>query len=116
MIYLNAFILVGTICLIGQLILDNTKLTSGHVTSIFVVCGSILGFFGLYTPLRDWAGAGASLPIISFGDLLFKAGYEGFKQMGYLGIFTNLLTLTSAGIVASIIFAFLVTIFSKPKD
>lgn len=116
MTYLNSFILVGLICLIGQLILDNTKLTPGHVTSIFVVIGTILGFFGLYTPIREWAGAGASLPIVSFGDLLFQAGYEGFKQMGYLGIFSNLLTLTSAGIVASIVFAFLVTIFAKPKD
>ena len=116
MTFLNAFLLVGTISLIGQLILDNTKLTPGHITSIFVVLGSLMGFFGLYEPLRNWANAGASIPIISFGDLLFKSGLVGFKEGGILGIFTNLLSLTSAGITASIVFAFFLTIFSKPKD
>ena len=116
MIYLNAFLFCGLVCLLGQMILDNSKLTPGHVTSIFVVVGAIMAFFGLYEPLRAWAGAGASLPIVSFGDLLFKAGYEGFKDMGILGIFANFFQTTSAGITASIIFSFIFSLFSKPKD
>ena len=116
MIFFNAFLLLGIICLIAQIILDNTKLTPGHVTSLFVVLGAILGFFNLYEPLRTWAGAGASLPIISFGDLLFNAAYEGFKSAGTLGMFENILTTTSAGISSAIIFAFAFAIFAKPKD
>lgn len=114
--YLNAFLFCGFICLIGQMILDNSKLTPGHVTSIFVVLGVILAFFELYEHIRNWAGAGASLPIISFGDLLFKGGYEGWKNAGILGIFKNFYTTTSAGIAASVIFSFLFAVFSKPKD
>ena len=116
MIYFNAFLFCGLVCLIGQIILDNSKLTPGHITSIFVVIGALMAFFGLYEPIRKWAGAGASLPIVSFGDLLFKAGYEGFKDGGIIGIFTNFLTTTSAGISASVIFSFLFTLFSSPKD
>ena len=116
MIYLNAFLFCGLICLIGQIILDNTKLTPGHVTSIFVVVGAVMAFFGLYEPIREVAGVGAALPITSFGDLLFKGGYEGFKQMGALGIFSNFYTTTSAGIIASIVFASIFTLFSRPKS
>ena len=116
MIYLNAFLFVGVICLIGQIILDNTKLTPGHVTSIFVVIGAILAFFNFYEPLRDWAGAGASLPIVSFGDLLYKAALEGFNKEGFLGIFKNLLTLTSAGITFTIIISFIFAFIFNPKE
>ena len=114
--YLNAFLFCGIVCLIGQIILDNSKLTPGHVTSIFVVIGALMAFFNLYEPIRSWAGAGATLPIVSFGDLLFKGGYDGFKDSGILGIFKNFYTTTSAGISASVIFSFLFTIFSRPKD
>ncbi len=116
MTFIYAFLLVGFICLIGQIILDNTKLTPGHVTSIFVVIGAILGFFNLYEPLRELAGAGASLPIMSFGDLLYNGALEGFKEFGILGIFKGIFTLVSAGITASIVFAFIFTIFFSPKE
>ncbi|MGM9834557.1 MAG: SpoVA/SpoVAEb family sporulation membrane protein [Bacilli bacterium] len=116
MIYLNAFLVVGTICLIGQIIMDHTKLTNGHITSIFVVMGVVLGFLGLYDNISEFSKVGASIPITSFGNLLYKACIEGFEQNGFLGMLTNLLTTTSAGICSAIIFAITVTIFFKPKD
>lgn len=116
MIYLNAFIFVGTICLIGQIILDNTKLTPGHITSIFTVLGALLSFLGIYELFSEWAGVGASVPITSFGNLLYQACLEGYKTNGILGMFTNLLSTTSGGISSAIIFAAILSIFFNPKD
>jgi stage V sporulation protein AE len=116
MIYLNAFLFVGTACLIGQLILDNSKLTPGHVTSIFVSIGAILSFLGIYKYFIEWAKIGASVPILSFGNLLYQAALEGFYANGFLGIFTNMFKTTSGGISEAIIFAFIMTIIFKPKD
>lgn len=114
--FIGAFVFGGLICLIGQLILDNTKLCPGHVTSIFVVLGSILGFFGVYDVLLNIAHAGANIPITSFGNLLFQAAYEGFQTKGILGIFTNMLSTTSGVISACLIFSFIITLFCKAKD
>ncbi len=116
MIYLNAFLFVGTICLIGQLILDNTTLTPGHITSLFTVLGAFLGFLGVYESFIDWAGVAASVPITSFGNLLYKACYEGYQMNGVLGMFTNLLSGTSGGISSAIIFAAFLTLFFKARD
>lgn len=116
MIYINAFILVGLISMIGQLILDNTKLTPGHITSLFVCLGAILSFFGLYEHLINFSKIGSSIPITSFGNLLYLAAYEGFKTKGIIGLFSNMLVTTSAGISSSVIFGFLVSIFFKSKD
>lgn len=116
MIYINAFLIVGFISMLGQIILDNTKLTPGHITSLFVVLGAILSFFGLYEKIIDFSKIGSSIPITSFGNLLFLASYEGFKSKGILGIFSNMLSTTSAGISASVIFGFFVGIFFKSKD
>lgn len=116
MIFLNAFLLSGFICMIGQFILDNTKLTPGHVTSIFTVCGAILSFFGIYKKMIEWAGAGATVVISNFGHLLYQAGIEGFHEFGILGLFSGLLTKSSAAIVSAIVFAFLFALVFKPKD
>lgn len=116
MIYINAFLFVGISCLIGQIILDNTKLTPGHITSIFVVFGAIFGFFGIYKIFIEWAKIGASVPILSFGNLLYQSALEGFKANGFLGIFTNMFKTTSGGISEAIVFAFLMTLVFKPKD
>ena len=116
MIYINAFLLVGFISMIGQLILDNTKLNPGHITSLFVCLGSILAFFGVYDMLVNFSKIGASVPITSFGNLLYLAAYEGYKTKGVIGIFSNMLVTTSAGISTSIIFGFLVSIIFKAKD
>ena len=116
MIYINSFILVGLVSMIGQLILDNTKLTSGHITAIFVCIGAILAFFGVYDSFITFSKIGSSIPITSFGNMLYKAAYDGYKSMGVLGIFSNMLVTTSAGISSSVIFGFLVSIFFKAKD
>lgn len=116
MSYIYAFLFVGLLCLIAQIIIDNTCLSFGHVTSMFVVLGAILGFFDLYDKIIDLAGAGASLPITSFGNLLYHAGLDGYLENGILGIFQNMFTTTSAGITATIVFAFIMTLLFKPKD
>lgn len=116
MIYLNSFLLVGTICLIAQIIMDNTKLTNGHITSIFVVLGSFLAFLGVYDYLIDFSNVGSSIPITSFGNLLYQACIEGYQTNGILGMFTNLLTTTSAGISSAVIFAIFFSVFFKPKN
>ena len=106
MIYLNSFIFAGTICLIGQLILDNTKLTPGHITSLFVVLGSLLDVFDVYDKFVLWAGGGALVPITSFGHLLIHGAMDTVNNYGTMGLFTGMFDLTSSGIVAAIIFAF----------
>lgn len=116
MIYLNAFIVVGLISMIGQMILDNTKLTPGHITSIFVVIGAILSFLGIYEIIADYSLVGSSIPITSFGNALYKAAYEGFQAHGFIGMFNNLLSTTSAGISGAIFFGFIFSLFFKIKD
>ncbi len=116
MIYINTFLLVGIICLIGQIILDNTKLTTGHITTAFTVAGAILAFLGLYEYLVEFSKIGSSVLITNFGNLLYKACLEGYNQNGILGMFTNILSTTGGGITASIIFASLLTIFFEAKD
>ncbi len=116
MTIIYSFLFCGLICLIGQIILDNTKFTFGHITSILVVVGSILCTFSLYDKIVKIVGIGASLPIMSFGNLLTKGVYEGFKAGGFIGIFTNILGEVSLGISSVIIFSFFLTLFFNPKD
>lgn len=116
MIYINAFIIVGLISMIGQIILDNTKLTPGHITSLFVCLGALLSFLGLYDKLIEFSKIGSSIPITSFGNLLYKASVEGFYSKGILGIFSNMLSSTSAGISSTFIFAFIISLFFKSKN
>ncbi len=116
MTFIWAFLIAGSFCLIGELILDNTKLTPGHITSLFTVIGCILAFFGLYDKLIDLAGGGASTIISNFGYLLYTGAYEGYLANGILGIFTGMLTKGGAAIVGSIVFAAILTLFFNPKD
>lgn len=116
MIYLNSFIFAGTICLIGQLILDNTKLTPGHITSLFVVLGSLLDVFDVYDKFVLWAGGGALVPITSFGHLLIHGAMDTVNNYGTMGLFTGMFDLTSSGIVAAIIFSFVLALIFSPKD
>lgn len=116
MIFLNAFLLSGLICAFGQVILDNTKLTPGHVTSIITVLGAVLSFFGIYEGLIKWAGAGATVVIANFGHMLYQSAIAGFHEFGILGLFSGLLTKSSCAIVSAIIFAFVLSFFFKPKD
>lgn len=116
MIYLKAFLICGTISLIGQIILDNTKLTPGHITSMFVVIGAILSFLGIYDILKDYSLVGSSIPITSFGNALYQAALEGYKDNGFIGIFSNILSTTSAGISAAIFFGFIFSVIGKARD
>lgn len=114
MIYLHAFIFCGLVCAIGQIILENTKMTPGDLNTILVICGAILSAFGLYKIFIDWAGGGATMPIMNFGHAVFQGAYNGLKQTGILGLLNGLLS-SSAILSATIIISFLVTIFFKPK-
>ena len=116
MIYINAFLLCGLICLIGQIILDNTKLTPGHITAMFVVMGAILSFLGIYEMLRDFSLVGSSIPITSFGNALYQASLEGFRENGVIGMFNNILSTTSAGISSAIFFGFMMSVFFRVRD
>lgn len=116
MIYLNAFIFAGVVCLIGQLILDNTKLTPGHITTIFVVLGSFLDIFNLYDRLILWAGGGALVPITSFGHLLIHGALDTAGSLGYMGLLMGMFDLTASGITAAIVFSFVLSLIFRPKD
>lgn len=105
---IKSFIFTGLICAIAQIIKDNTKLTSGHITSLFVVIGAFLGFLGIYDNIIDFFGGGANVVIMSFGNSLYNAAIEN-------GLF-NLLIGGSLGIVSSIMFAFIITLISRTKS
>ena len=104
--YLIAFAVGGTICALSQLLMDKTKLMPGRIMVILVVTGVVLGAFGIYEPFKEWAGAGASVPLLGFGNTLWK---------GLLGIFKGGLTASSAGICAAIVFGYLASLVSHPK-
>lgn len=113
--YVKAFIVGGLICVIGQLLLDLTKMGSARILVLFVTSGVILGALGLYPPLVEWAGAGASVPLIGFGNALAKGALEGAKSDGVLGAFTGGITATAAGIAAAVFFGYLNALLFKPK-
>ena len=116
MVYLYGAIYCGLICVIGQLIYDNTKLTAGHITSIFVVIGTLLDFGNLYDKLLVLCGAGASLPITSFGHSLIHGTMFETQGNGFLGMFMGMFNLTTPGITAAIVFSFIVALIFKPKS
>ncbi|MDG5787657.1 stage V sporulation protein AE [Evansella sp. AB-P1] len=115
MAFVWAFIVGGIICVIGQLLMDVMKLTPGHTMSTLVVSGAILDGLGLYEPLIDFAGAGATVPITSFGNSLVHGALAEAEQHGMIGIMTGIFEVTSAGISAAIIFSFLAALIFKPK-
>jgi len=114
-IYFWAFVVGGLICVVGQLLLDVGKFTPAHTISIMVVVGAVLAGFGLYEPLIDFAGAGATVPITSFGNSLVHGALAEAQQTGLVGILTGIFEVTSAGISAAIIFAFMAALLFKPK-
>lgn len=114
--FLLAFLFAGSLCAIAQVILDNTKLTPGHITSIYTVMGAFLSFLGVYDNLISKFGAGATSLISNFGHMLYSSALQGYQEEGLLGIFTNMLTKSSAAITGAIVFAFLIAIVFKPKD
>ena len=113
--FIWAFIIGGFICVIGQIMMDIFKLTPAHTMSTLVVLGAILGGFGLYDSLVKFAGAGASVPISSFGNSLVKGALMEAEQTGIIGVLTGLFEITSAGVSTAIIFAFIASLIFKPK-
>lgn len=116
MIYLYSFIFCGFVCLIGQLILDNTKLTPGHVTALFVIIGAFLDIFGIYDSLIEIFGGGALVPITSFGHSLIHGALNSALDNGIMGLTIGMFSLTSAGIISAIVFAFFFSLIFKPKN
>ena len=110
-----AFVIGGIICVIGQLLFDVAKLTPGHTLSLLVVAGAILDGFGLYEPLIDFAGAGATIPITSFGNSLVHGALQEAELHGIVGVLTGMFELTSSGISAAIIFGFIGALIFRPK-
>ncbi|MBQ4062078.1 MAG: stage V sporulation protein AE [Christensenellaceae bacterium] len=113
--YFNAFWVGGLICVAGQLLLSLTKLTPARILVLFVTVGVFLGAIGVYKPLVEFAGAGASVPLTGFGNSLAQGAIEGVKQKGLLGAFTGGVSSTAAGITAAIIFGYLAAVIFKPK-
>ncbi len=116
MIFLKAFLIGGLICMIGQLLIDNTNLTPARILVLFVVLGVVLGGLGLYQPLVDWAGTGASVPLTGFGNTLVQGTKEAIREQGLLGVLTGPLSAGSAGITAAILSGIIVSLLAKPKS
>ncbi len=114
--YIWAFLVGGAICAIGQLLIDYTKLTPARILVSYVVTGVVLGGLGLYQPLLDFAGAGASIPLTGFGALLAKGVREAVAEKGIFGVFSGGLTASAAGITAAIFVSLVVALLTKPKD
>lgn len=113
--YFLAFLVGGFICVIGQLLLDIRKFTPVHVMSIFVCIGAFLDGFGLYDQLIEFAGAGATIPLTSFGHSLLHGALKQAEEHGMLGLGLGVFELTSTGISASILFSFIIALIFKPK-
>ena len=114
--YFWAFVVGGCICVIGQLLIDLTGLTPARILTGYVVAGVILQAVGLYQPLVDWAGAGATVPLTGFGYSLAKGVAKAVGEQGLLGVLTGGLTATAGGIAAAVVFALIMAIFCKPKE
>lgn len=114
--YILAFIFCGFICLIAQIIYDTTKLTPGHITSIFVCIGSFLDLFHIYDKLVKIFGAGALLPITSFGHSLMHGALAKTEELGIFGLFIGMFELTAAGISAALIISFFIALLFKPHS
>ena len=114
--YLKAFAVGGALCAIGQILIDKTKLTPARILTSFVVAGVVLGALGVYQPLVDWAGAGATVPLTGFGNTLAKGVKDAVSRDGLLGAFTGGFTSSAAGICAAVFFGVIIALLCKPKE
>lgn len=114
--YLNAFWVGGLICVVGQLLIDLTKLTPARIMVSFVTAGVLLGALGIYRPLVDYAGAGATVPLCGFGWALSEGVRKAVEEQGFLGIFTGGLTAGAAGTTAAIFFGYVAALVARPRD
>ena len=114
--YLWTFLVGGAICCIGQVLIEKTNLTSARILVIFVTAGVVLGALGVYRPLVEFAGAGATVPLTGFGYSLAKGAAKGVEEMGLIGAFTGGIRATAGGVAAAIFFGYLVALIFKPKS
>ena len=114
--YLKAFAVGGVLCAVGQFLIDKTKLTPARILTAYVVAGVILGAVGLYQPLVDWAGAGATVPLTGFGNTLAKGVKQAVESDGLLGVFTGGFTASAAGICAAVFFGIVIALIFKPRE
>ena len=113
--YFKAFLIGGLICALAQILLDRTKLMPGRIMLLLVCSGAVLGALGLYPPFQEFAGAGASVPLIGFGNLLWNGVREAVDQEGFLGIFLGGFKASAAGISAALVFGYLASLVFEPK-
>jgi stage V sporulation protein AE len=113
---LKAFFVGGLLCAVGQVLIDRTALTPAKILTAYVVAGVLLGAVGLYQPLADWAGAGATVPLTGFGNALAKGVKKAVEEKGVLGVFTGPLTASAGGIDAAILFGFLAAVIFKTRE
>ena len=114
--YLNAFICGGIFYAIGQLLIDKTKITPARILVSYVVAGVVLGGLGIYEYIKQWGGAGATIPLTGFGYNLAKGTREAIDRDGWIGIFTGGFTVAAGGVTAAIVFGYLAALIFKPKD
>lgn len=114
--FLRAFLVGGLLCVIGQILIDKTKLTPARILVMYVVVGVFLQVIGVYEPLVDFGGAGATVPLTGFGYSLAKGVEKAVTEQGFLGIFTGGLTATAGGIAAAILFGVIASVLSKSKE
>lgn len=113
--YVKAFIIGGIICALAQILMDKTKMMPGRVMVTLVVLGAVLGCIGFYEPFAKWAGAGATVPLLGFGNTLWKGVKEGIQTDGLLGIFKGGFTSSAVGISGALVFGYLATLIFKPR-
>ena len=113
--YVKAFLVGGVICALVQILMEKTRMMPGRIMVLLVLSGTILGFFGVYDPFIEWAGDGASVPLLGFGNTLFKGVKEGLQKEGLLGLFIGGFTASAAGISGALVFGYLSSLVFKPK-
>ena len=114
--YLNAFLCGGILCAIGQIFIDKTKLTPARILTGYVVAGVILSALGVYQPIADWGGAGATVPLTGFGHALAKGVSKAVAEKGWLGVLTGGLTASAGGLAAAVVFGVLMALIFKPGE
>ena len=114
--YLRAFLVGGAICAMAQVLIDKTKLTPARILTILVVLGVILGALGVYEPFAQWAGSGATVPLLGFGNLIARGVREAVEKSGLIGAFTGGFTAAAGGLAAAVFFGFLVALICKPHE
>ena len=114
--YLKAFLVGGALCAVGQILIDRTALTPARILTGYVVAGVVLGALGIYGPLAEWAGAGATVPLTGFGSALAKGVKKAVEEKGLLGAFTGGFTAAAGGIAAAVFFGYLAAVIFKPRE